>query len=78
MPEIAATFADGTTGDLDSFLIEITANVLAKTPDRQAARRHDAGPAGQKGTGSGRASTRSTGRPAHAITEAVFARSSPR
>jgi 6-phosphogluconate dehydrogenase len=74
--ELAAVFKDWNTGELDSFLIEITAAILAKT---------DAGgqplidkildTAGQKGTGKWTAiSALDLGMPVTLIGESVFAR----
>ena len=49
----AEIFGEWNKGDLESFLIEITAEVLrpGRRRDRQAAGRRDPGPAEQKGTG---------------------------
>jgi 6-phosphogluconate dehydrogenase len=64
---IAEVFKEWNTGDLDSFLIEITAEVLAHV---------DADAAGQKGTGRWTVqSALELGVPTNAIAEAVFARS---
>jgi 6-phosphogluconate dehydrogenase len=78
VPEIAATFAEWNRGDLESFLIEITAIVLDRTDG------HSGGPlvdvildqAEQKGTGRWTSQDAlELGVPLTAITEAVFARS---
>jgi 6-phosphogluconate dehydrogenase len=74
--QLAATFADWNKGELDSFLIEITAEIFAKKDD-------DGQPiidkildtAGQKGTGKWTAiSALDLGMPVTLIGEAVFAR----
>src|SRR5712692_7359056 len=74
--ELAAVFADWNKGELDSYLIEITAQIFAKKDD-------DGIPvvekildtAGQKGTGKWTAiSALDTGTPVTLIGEAVFAR----
>ena len=75
--EISKVFADWKSGDLDSYLIEITATVLAKQdPSSKSAlvdRIRDE--AEQKGTGRWTAqSALDLGVPITAITEAVFAR----
>ncbi len=77
-PEIAAVFGQWNQGDLSSYLIEITADILAQ-PDPMADgflvdRVLDT--AGQKGTGLWTSvSALEQGIPANAIAEAVFARS---
>ena len=75
-PAIAEIFADWKTGDLDSYLIEITAAVLGKT-DATGKPLIDAifDEAEQKGTGRWTAqSALELGVPLTAITEAVYAR----
>ena len=75
--EIAEVFAGWKTGDLDSYLIEITANVLAKQDPggRGALVDMIVDEAEQKGTGRWTAqSALDLGVPITAITEAVFAR----
>ena len=75
-PAIAEIFADWKTGDLDSYLIEITAAVLRKT-DATGKPLIDAifDEAEQKGTGRWTAqSALELGVPLTAITEAVYAR----
>ncbi|MCX5496668.1 NADP-dependent phosphogluconate dehydrogenase [Kaistia dalseonensis] len=75
-PEIADIFADWKTGDLDSYLIEITAAVLRKT-DSTGKPLVDSivDEAEQKGTGRWTAqSALDLGVPLTSITEAVFAR----
>jgi 6-phosphogluconate dehydrogenase len=77
MPELQATFAEWNHGDLDSFLIEITAQVLARRDDDGQGWLLDKvlDAAGQKGTGRLTAqSALDLGAPVTAITEAVFAR----
>src|SRR5208282_1483527 len=74
--QIAEIFADWKTGDLDSYLIEITAAVLRKT-DATGKPLIDAilDEAEQKGTGRWTAqSALELGVPLTAITEAVYAR----
>jgi 6-phosphogluconate dehydrogenase len=78
IPEIAAVFADWNTGELDSFLIEITAKVLGKTDAATGRPLVDVivDQAEQKGTGRWTAQDAlELGVPLTAITEAVFARS---
>ncbi len=83
-PEMADIFATWNTGDLDSYLIEITAEVLRKTDPRTGEplveRIVDA--AGMKGTGTWTVqSALNLGTPVNTIAESVFARaisSSPR
>ena len=75
--DIAAVFAGWKTGDLDSYLIEITAAVLAKTDPGTGGALVDMilDEAEQKGTGRWTAeSALELGVPITAITEAVFAR----
>ena len=78
VPEIAQVFHDWNAGDLDSFLIEITATVLDKTDERTGKPLVDVilDQAEQKGTGRWTAQDAlELGVPLTAITEAVFARS---
>ena len=75
--EIAATFADWNTGELDSFLIEITADVLAHVDAETGAPFVDVmlDAAGMKGTGTWTVQTAlDLGVPVSGIAEAVFAR----
>lgn len=75
--EVGEIFAGWKTGDLDSYLIEITANVLAKKDPETGAALVDmiVDEAEQKGTGRWTAqSALELGVPITAITEAVFAR----
>ena len=74
---IASIFEDWNTGDLESFLIEITAKVLAKTDERTGRPLVDVivDQAEQKGTGRWTAiDALELGVPLTGITEAVFAR----
>ncbi len=76
-PEIAQTFRQWNEGDLDSFLIEITAQVLAHTDAATGRPLVDVilDQAEQKGTGRWTAqSALELGVPVTAITEAVYAR----
>lgn len=76
-PAIATIFEEWNAGDLESFLIEITAEVLAKTDERTGGPLVDviADQAEQKGTGRWTAiDALGLGVPLTAITEAVFAR----
>ena len=76
--EIGTVFAGWKTGDLDSYLIEITATVLAKQDPSSAAALVDMirDEAEQKGTGRWTAqSALDLGVPITTITEAVYARS---
>ncbi len=78
VPEIAQVFHEWNEGDLDSFLIEITAQVLDKTDERTGQPLVDVilDQAEQKGTGRWTAQDAlELGVPLTAITEAVFARS---
>ena len=78
VPEIAQVFHEWNEGDLDSFLIEITAQVLDKTDARTGEPLVDVilDQAEQKGTGRWTAQDAlELGVPLTAITEAVFARS---
>jgi 6-phosphogluconate dehydrogenase len=76
--ELAEVFADWNTGDLDSFLIQITAQVLEQRDPahpRQFLVDHILDQAGQKGTGKWTSvSALDMGVPAPTIAEAVFAR----
>ena len=76
--EISKTFEEWNSGDLDSFLIEITARVLGKTDDSTGEPLIDVilDQAEQKGTGRWTAQDAlELGVPLTGITEAVFARS---
>jgi len=76
-PAIAKTFEEWNSGDLESFLIEITAKVLAKTDERTGGPLVDVivDRAEQKGTGTWTAvDALGLGVPLTGITEAVFAR----
>ncbi|MEI8197319.1 MAG: NADP-dependent phosphogluconate dehydrogenase [Phycisphaerae bacterium] len=77
-PEIAKVFAKWNEGDLDSYLIQITADILAQPdPAKEGGYLVDAilDTAGQKGTGKWTAtSALDMGIPANAMAEAVFAR----
>jgi len=76
-PEQAAIFAEWNRGDLESYLIEITSEVLAKTDDRTGGPLVDVilDEAQQKGTGKWTSqSALDLGVPLTGITEAVFAR----
>src|SRR6201994_3487312 len=78
VPDIAGIFDDWNTGDLESFLIEITGTVLAKTDESTGEPLIDAivDQAEQKGTGRWTSQDAlELGGPLTAITEAVFARS---
>jgi 6-phosphogluconate dehydrogenase len=75
--KIASTFADWNTGDLDSFLIEITADILRQKDPVTGKPFVDIvlDAAGQKGTGKWTiASALDLGVPAATMAEAVFAR----
>ncbi|QNE89540.1 NADP-dependent phosphogluconate dehydrogenase [Corynebacterium incognita] len=75
--EIAETFKEWNSGDLDSYLIEITAEVLSQTDPDTGAPLIDVivDAAGQKGTGRWTAKAAlDLGTPVTAIGEAVFAR----
>jgi 6-phosphogluconate dehydrogenase len=77
VPEIASKFDDWNTGDLESFLIEITAKVLAKADPQTGAPLVDVivDQAEQKGTGRWTSQDAlELGVPLTGITEAVFAR----
>jgi 6-phosphogluconate dehydrogenase len=75
--EIASTFATWNEGELDSYLIEITSEILTKKDDETG---HDLidvilDTAGQKGTGKWTSTTAlDVGSPSSTIAEAVFAR----
>jgi len=75
--EMSRTFAEWNKGELDSFLIQITAEILAyKDTDGQALVDKILDTAGQKGTGKWTVqSAAELGQPVSLITEAVFARS---
>ena len=78
VPDIAGIFDDWNTGDLESFLIEITGKVLAKTDDATGGPLVDVivDQAEQKGTGRWTSQDAlELGVPLTGITEAVFARS---
>lgn len=74
--EIAAVFADWNTGELDSYLIQITAEILAyKDTDGQPLVDKILDTAGQKGTGKWTViSSAELGQPVSLISEAVYAR----
>jgi len=75
--ELAGVFADWNKGELDSYLIEITAEILAyKDSDGQPLVDKILDAAGQKGTGKWTVqSAAELGQPVSLITEAVYARS---
>ncbi|GAA1863341.1 NADP-dependent phosphogluconate dehydrogenase [Pseudonocardia ailaonensis] len=76
-PAVGKIFEEWNTGDLDSFLIEITGKVLAKTDAKTGRPLVDVivDKAGQKGTGTWTAiDALGLGIPLTGITEAVFAR----
>lgn len=75
--EISAVFADWNKGELDSYLIEITAEILAyKDTDGTPLVDKIVDAAGQKGTGKWTViDSAELGQPVTLITEAVFARS---
>ena len=76
-PELADVFAEWNKGELDSYLIEITADVLRKRDDATGKPLVDVilDEAAQKGTGKWTSqSALDLGTPLTAITEAVFAR----
>jgi 6-phosphogluconate dehydrogenase len=78
VPDIASTFDEWNRGDLESFLIEITAKVLAKEDDGTGGPLVDSivDQAEQKGTGRWTSQDAlELGVPLTGITEAVFARS---
>ena len=74
--EMAATFDDWNRAELDSYLIEITRDILRhREPDGSATLDHILDAAGQKGTGKWTVSAAlDAGRPLTLIGEAVFAR----
>src|SRR5690606_40536845 len=77
VPAIASVFNEWNTGDLESFLIEITGKVLAKTDAKTGAPLVDVivDEAEQKGTGRWTSQDAlELGVPLTGITEAVFAR----
>ncbi len=76
-PEIAEVFAQWNQGELDSYLIEITADILTKKDQETGKDLVDVilDAAGQKGTGKWTSTTAlDVGAPASTIAEAVFAR----
>ncbi|MGA9572588.1 MAG: decarboxylating NADP(+)-dependent phosphogluconate dehydrogenase [Lysobacterales bacterium] len=75
--EISAVFGEWNKGELDSYLIEITRDILAKTDDQTGLPMVDVimDKAGQKGTGRWTSlAALDLGVPAQTIAEAVFAR----
>jgi 6-phosphogluconate dehydrogenase len=75
--EIATTFSEWNKGELDSYLIEITAEILTKKDDETGQDLVDIilDTAGQKGTGKWTSTTAlEVGSPSSTIAEAVFAR----
>jgi 6-phosphogluconate dehydrogenase len=75
--EIANTFSEWNKGELDSYLIEITAEILTKKDDESGQDLVDIilDTAGQKGTGKWTSTTAlEVGSPSSTIAEAVFAR----
>ncbi len=75
--EIAKTFSEWNKGELDSYLIEITAEILTKKDDETGRDLVDIilDTAGQKGTGKWTSTTAlEVGSPSSTIAEAVFAR----
>ncbi len=75
--EIAATFSEWNKGELDSYLIEITAEILTKKDEQTGKDLIDVilDAAGQKGTGKWTSVTAlDVGAPSSTIAEAVFAR----
>jgi 6-phosphogluconate dehydrogenase len=76
MEELAATFAEWNQGELDSYLIQITSEILAfKDEDGSPLVDKILDTAGQKGTGKWTVmSAAELGQPVSLITEAVFAR----
>ena len=75
--EIAAVFGEWNKGELDSYLIEITAEILTKKDDQTGQDLVDIilDTAGQKGTGKWTSTTAlEIGAPSSTIAEAVFAR----
>ena len=76
-PEMAEAFTEWNQGELDSYLIEITSEILAKTDDQTGQPMVDVilDTAGQKGTGKWTAiSALDLGQPLTLIGEAVFSR----
>ncbi|GGJ64996.1 decarboxylating NADP(+)-dependent phosphogluconate dehydrogenase [Deinococcus aquiradiocola] len=76
-PEIGHIFEDWNKGELNSYLIEITADILSKQDDETGQPLVDLilDTAGQKGTGKWTSTTAlDVGSPAATITEAVYAR----
>jgi 6-phosphogluconate dehydrogenase len=73
--ECAAVFAEWNKGELDSYLIEITANILAFKEDGKSLVEKILDTAGQKGTGKWTViDSAELGQPVTLITEAVYAR----
>jgi 6-phosphogluconate dehydrogenase len=75
--QIAEVFADWNKGELESYLVEITAEILGKKDEQTGADMVDLilDSAGQKGTGKWTSATAlDVGSPANTIAEAVFAR----
>ncbi|SEJ89867.1 6-phosphogluconate dehydrogenase [Deinococcus reticulitermitis] len=76
-PELASVFAEWNKGELNSYLIEITADILSKTDEETGEPLVDVilDAAGQKGTGKWTSvAALDAGSPAATIAEAVFAR----
>ena len=76
-PEIGSVFSEWNKGELDSYLIEITADILSKTDELTGQPLVDVilDAAGQKGTGKWTSvAALDAGSPAATITEAVYAR----
>ncbi len=76
-PELAEVFAEWNKGELDSFLIDITANIFKKKDEESGGELIDVilDKAGQKGTGKWTSqSALDLGVPLQLITESVFAR----
>ena len=76
-PEVGAVFAEWNAGELDSYLIEITADILAKVDDQTGQPMVDVilDTAGQKGTGKWTSvGALDVGAPSMTITQAVYAR----
>jgi 6-phosphogluconate dehydrogenase len=76
-PEMHQVFKEWNTGELDSYLIEITRDILARTDDETGEPMVDVilDTAGQKGTGKWTSqSALDMGAPAPTVAEAVFAR----
>ncbi|CAN5842185.1 decarboxylating NADP(+)-dependent phosphogluconate dehydrogenase [soil metagenome] len=74
-PEMAATFEDWNRGVLDSYLIEITAHILALESEGETRLESILDAAGQKGTGKWTViSSMELGQPTTLVAEAVYAR----